>query len=63
MPAIRVINYSNLKVKADVAETYASKIKKGSEVVVYFPDMNDSVVSKESYCNRFCQTCNKILVS
>jgi RND family efflux transporter MFP subunit len=52
MPAIRVINYSNLKVKADVAETYASKIKKGSEVVVYFPDMNDSVVSKVNFVAR-----------
>ena len=28
MPAIRVINFSNLKVKAEVAESYASKIKK-----------------------------------
>ena len=52
MPAIRVINYSNLKVKADVAETYASKIKKGSEVVVYFPDMNDSVISKVNFVAR-----------
>ncbi len=52
MPAIRVINYSNLKVKADVAETYAAKIKKGSEVVVYFPDMNDSVISKVNFVAR-----------
>lgn len=52
MPAIRVINFSNLKVKADVAETYASKIKKGSEVVVHFPDMNDSVVTKVNFVSR-----------
>ncbi len=52
MPAIRVINFSNLKVKADVAESYASKIKKGSEVIVYFSDMNDTVVSKVNFVAR-----------
>ena len=36
-PAIRVINFANLKIKADVSETYASKIKKGSDAIVYFP--------------------------
>jgi RND family efflux transporter MFP subunit len=52
VPAIRVINFSNLKVKADVAESYASRIKKGSEVVVYFPDMNDSLVTKVNFVSR-----------
>ena len=52
MPAIRVINFSNLKVKADVAETYASKIKKGSEAIVYFPDMEDSLVAKVNFVSR-----------
>lgn len=52
MPAIRVINYSNLKVKADVAETYASKIKKGSEVTVYFPDMQDSIIGTVNFVSR-----------
>lgn len=52
IPAIRVINYSNLKVKADVAETYASKIKKGNEVVIHFPDTNDSLVAKVDFVSR-----------
>ncbi|MDQ3047737.1 MAG: efflux RND transporter periplasmic adaptor subunit [Bacteroidota bacterium] len=52
MPSIRVINFSNLKVKADVAESYASKIRKGSEVIVYFPDMNDSVITKVNFVSR-----------
>jgi multidrug efflux pump subunit AcrA (membrane-fusion protein) len=39
-------------VKADVAESYASRIKKGSEVVVYFPDMNDSLVTKVNFVSR-----------
>jgi membrane fusion protein (multidrug efflux system) len=52
LPAIRVINYSNLKVKADVAESYASKIKKGSEAIIRFPDMNDSIIAKVSFVSR-----------
>jgi RND family efflux transporter MFP subunit len=50
--AIRVINFSNLKVKADVAESYASKIKKGSEVIVYFPDTQDSLLTKVNFVSR-----------
>jgi RND family efflux transporter MFP subunit len=52
MPSVRIINFSNLKVKADVAESYASKIKKGSEVIVRFPDMNDSLISKVNFVSR-----------
>ncbi len=52
VPAIRVINFSNLKVKAEVAESYASKIKKGSEVFIHFPDMQDSIVTKVDFVSR-----------
>ena len=52
MPAINVINFSNLKVKADVAESYTSRIKTGNEVLVLFPDMKDSIVSKVHYASR-----------
>lgn len=51
-PSIRVINFSNLKVKGDVAESYASKIKKGSEVIVRFPDTNDSLTTKVNFVSR-----------
>jgi membrane fusion protein (multidrug efflux system) len=59
MPSIRVINFSDLKVKADVAESYASKIKKGSEVIVRFPDLNDSLVSKVSFVSRAINTATR----
>lgn len=52
MPAIRVINFSNLKVKAEVAESYASKIKKGTEVIVRFPDTQDSVITEVNFVSR-----------
>jgi len=52
MAMINVVNFSSLKVKADVAESYASRIKKDDEVLVLFPDMKDSVVSKIHYASR-----------
>jgi len=59
MPAIRVINFSNLKVKADLAESYASKVHKGDEVLIRFPDSNDTIVSKVSYSARAISALNR----
>ncbi|MBL7921629.1 MAG: efflux RND transporter periplasmic adaptor subunit [Bacteroidia bacterium] len=52
MGAISVINFSNLKVKADVAEAYTARVKTGNEVLVLFPDMKDSLTSKVHYASR-----------
>jgi membrane fusion protein, multidrug efflux system len=52
VPAIRVINFSNLKVKAELAESYAGRVHKEDPVIIYFPDMKDSVLSKISYAAR-----------
>lgn len=50
--AITVVNFSNLKVKAEVAEAYASRIKNGDEVLILFPDMRDSITSSIHYASR-----------
>lgn len=52
MSAINVVNFNSLKVKADVAESYSARVKNGNEVLVLFPDMNDSVVTKVNYASR-----------
>ena len=52
VPAINVINFSNLKIKADVSESYANRIKIGNETLVLFPDMHDSINSKVNYSSR-----------
>lgn len=52
MGVINVVNFSNLKVKADVAESYAARVKNNNDVLVYFPDMNDSVIGKIHYASR-----------
>lgn len=59
MPAIRVINFSNLKLKADLAESYASRVHKGAEVMIKFPDVNDTLSSYVSYSARAINTLNR----
>lgn len=52
MNAITVVNYNNLKVKAELAESYSARIKSGNTVMIYFPDINDSFVGKVNYAAR-----------
>lgn len=59
LAAINVINFSNLKVKADVAETYATRVKKGNEVLVLFPDMHDSIIAKVNFASRAINSLNR----
>ena len=40
VPMFQVVNLSRLKVKANVADTYAGSVRKGDEVIVRFPDVN-----------------------
>lgn len=49
LPAIRVVNFSNLKVKAEVAESYANTVKQGNTVDIILPDMQDTLHTKISY--------------
>lgn len=49
MPAARVVNFNKLKVRADLAESYATQVKTGDVVNIVFPDINKSVTSKVSY--------------
>ncbi len=59
MPAIRVVNFNNLKIKADLSESYASKVRKGNDVVVKFPDSSDSLVANINYASRSINLLNR----
>lgn len=59
VPAIRVVNMSNLKVKGEVSESYASKIKSGNEVIVIFPDMMDTLKTKITYAAKVISPLNR----
>jgi RND family efflux transporter MFP subunit len=51
-PAFRVVNGSNLRVVANVTETYASKVKTGDAVVLDFPDINKIVRTKIGFASK-----------
>ncbi|SFE28331.1 RND family efflux transporter, MFP subunit [Chitinophaga sp. CF118] len=51
-PAFRVVNNSNLRVLANVAEAYAGKVKTGDVVVLNFPDIDKQVRTKISFAAR-----------
>lgn len=63
VPAFRVVNMSSLKVKANISETYASKVKKGNNVAVYFPDLNKEVTSKVSFAARVIDPLTRTFVA
>lgn len=52
MSGIRIINASNLKAKALVAETYAGRVNQGDEVNVVFPDIPDSLSTKINFASK-----------
>lgn len=49
---IRVVNLNNIKVEARLSDNYISKIKKGQEVVVRFPDINYEVKAPVTFVSN-----------
>lgn len=52
MPAVRVVNNSDLTVKANISEAYSTDVKKGNRVVVSFPDLKKDFQTKVSFAGR-----------
>jgi RND family efflux transporter MFP subunit len=50
--SIRVVNNSKLKVKAEVAETYAAKVHQGNSVMLFFPDLGTEATSSVTYASK-----------
>jgi membrane fusion protein (multidrug efflux system) len=57
--AIRVVNFDNLKVKGEVSEAFAGKIKKGDAVDISFPDMGDSITGKIDFAAKVINQLNR----
>jgi len=51
-PIIRIINTGKLKIKAEIPENYSSVVRSGSQCMVVFPDIHDSLVTKLNYVER-----------
>jgi RND family efflux transporter MFP subunit len=56
---IRVINMSVAKITADVAETYATRIKNGNPAIVNFPDLGKDIETKLNFTSRFIDPTNR----
>ncbi len=52
MPAARVVNTSELKLKANVSEAYVTDIKKGNTVVVSIPELKKDIEAKVSFVGK-----------
>jgi RND family efflux transporter MFP subunit len=58
-PAFRVVNFGNLKVTADVAEAYTSKVNTGDQVIVVLPDVKKEFTAKVSFCSKYINPTNR----
>ena len=56
---IRVVNMSGVKVLADVAEAYTSKIKRGNEVLVSFPDIDENISARVTFTSTVIDQTNR----
>jgi RND family efflux transporter MFP subunit len=52
MPAARVVNNQDLKVKANVSEAYVSQIKKGNRAIVTIADLKKDIDATVSFVGR-----------
>jgi membrane fusion protein, multidrug efflux system len=52
MPLCNIVSLNRLKVKGDVTEAYAAKVKNGDAVAVFFPDLNKEITTRISYISR-----------
>jgi len=59
IPMFKVVNLSNLKVVADIAESYSSKINKGDKVKIVFTDVNKTIESRVSFASKVIDPLNR----
>lgn len=59
MPAIRVVNFSSVKILADISEAYAPKVKTGNKVLVNFPDFNTEIEGKIQFTSKYINPVNR----
>ncbi|GIZ09335.1 RND transporter [Flavobacterium sp. UMI-01] len=58
-PVLRIINLSNMYLEAEVPEKFINDIKRGTEVVVDFPMLNESIKTQISLVNNNINPANR----
>jgi membrane fusion protein, multidrug efflux system len=61
VPLANIINMGDLRVKGDVPESYAGKVKKGDKVMVFFPDLNKEIASTITYVSKTINPLNRTI--
>ena len=61
VPFAKIVNFSKLKVVADVAETFAGKVQKGNEVLLQFPDIKRDIKARVGYVGSSISSVNRTL--
>ncbi|GAB4185412.1 MAG: efflux RND transporter periplasmic adaptor subunit [Thermoflexibacter sp.] len=59
VPLARVVNLSEVQIKADVSEAYVPNVRKGDEVVVSFPSLQKEMPVKISNVGQFIEPANR----
>jgi membrane fusion protein, multidrug efflux system len=59
LPAVRVVNFSTVKILADISEAYSSRIKVGNSVIVMFPDFNAEIDAKIHFTSKYINPTNR----
>ncbi len=55
----RVVSFRNLKVTAEVSEAYASRVKDGDMVRIFFPDLKKEINARINFVSRYIDPVNR----
>ena len=58
-PLVRIVNHRDMYIKADLSESHIGKFKKGDEVVIYFPSINQTIQSRISSVGQIIDIMNR----
>jgi membrane fusion protein (multidrug efflux system) len=58
-PVATVVNFSSIKIVAEVAEAYSNRVNKGDSVLVFFPDLNKEILAIVSNASKFINPVNR----
>jgi len=58
-PVFRIVNFTGLKVIAEVAEGYAMNVNKGDKVIVYIPDLKKEFKGIVNFAGRYINNINR----
>lgn len=59
VPAFRVVNFSKVKVEAEVSEAYTDNIKVGNTVLIEFPDLSLETEAKLDFVGKYINPNNR----